>query len=899
MLCAALVPMSGSAANLVKASADPDDEYYFDAGAEYWAYDVWIMQGRQVLVNTLFKDGTFWGDQKLLEGTSPGNEIYKFEVRNSKDPDDYIAYSSFCAHYGSADLGGLSSPYVSGVLDPTVKANIISALNYIYDTWGSVDGWVEDQWVHYVTELTPENATRVISQIVIWLYLDDSIDTITAIRGAGSGQDYGFVNPLVQEVLDAVAAGYVGEGAISDIAFIVGLNWPGDQIVTQPQIIPLYGKPKTKIEEYGNLVLGKDMGKKTSISGSITGGYASEAVPTIGKNGKETWDHTTYAHSLVKKLGENSNNWFQYNGAMDFTAQNSYTFDLVQGDKLNKVGEYTITYNGGTNFTITFNDAMACIGAKMSISNNIQFFKNKNDKGFNETYIWTTSPGQQQFSFGGDAFTFNAPWVTDLTKVNVYLHLDGLQGYENTYGLPAGTTFDVKVTGPSYPDGEIFQVPMNGTITLNGLITGEYVIMEVATGWKATYIVNGGSPVAAPSVNVTIVKDTTTTVKIKNEPGQYTGALKATALPVKKVTEEYYEPIYKPIYKPVFEPIYKPIYKPVYNAVYKPVYEPVYAPIYAPIYEPVYEPIYKTGGPDTLVSWINTDLPAGVEGGAFSNGMTYLKITISELENNSATIGVALSNPNNDPGKPWNTFVGSFYNLEVDNGVLKFSKGDNYNVEGNYGIVVSNTLWGYNPTSDIKHNNPTSVALPGGDVFYLFFHVDKGKWTDTSTVIGQKWIRDEFVGYDYDDIIGYDYDDIIGWEEVGEEFDYWEFSHWEQIGEIIVGWKIVDWVQIGQIIVGWELVDTNVYYAEVDPEEYVLSYTVVDSNGVTLRGIDDPLPIGETISGLVPGDYTLTLLANGEPTAYVYTKTVAAGQTAEMQWGGVIVFEELVKIYTK
>jgi len=199
---------------------------------------------------------------------------------------------------------------------------------------------------------------------------------------------------------------------------------------------------------YGSLVISKELGDWYSNTGSITGGY-NEAAPTIAKNGKETWDHTQYPHDLQTKLGEGGNNWFQFNDIASFTAGQSNTFALVQGDKLNVVGSYTITYNGNGNYTLTIDDHLEAIGAHVSISNTVLVAKNTNDKAYNKNNIWTTSPGQQQFAFSGNSFSFNAPWVNVNSKVFVYLHLGGLQGYINTYNTDPATTFDVKITGPS------------------------------------------------------------------------------------------------------------------------------------------------------------------------------------------------------------------------------------------------------------------------------------------------------------------------------------------------------------------------------------------------------------------------------------------------------------------
>jgi len=151
-------------------------------------------------------------------------------------------------------------------------------------------------------------------------------------------------------------------------------------------------------------------GQYVNYSGGATGGYAGDA-----------------SYALGTFLGDNKS-WFEYNKA-DLSTQDTNTFDLVAGAKLTKVSEYSITANGDNTFTIAFSGQIVASGIHLSISNNIEAFKNKNDKGFNDTYIWTTAPGQQQFNPGNsNSFTVSAPWVTDLSSVFVYLYVDSLKG---------------------------------------------------------------------------------------------------------------------------------------------------------------------------------------------------------------------------------------------------------------------------------------------------------------------------------------------------------------------------------------------------------------------------------------------------------------------------------------
>ncbi|MDR2866471.1 MAG: prealbumin-like fold domain-containing protein [Methanomassiliicoccaceae archaeon] len=262
--------------------------------------------------------------------------------------------------------------------------------------------------------------------------------------------------------------------------------------------------------EFGSLTISKGLGDRKDYSGSITGGYEKEGA----------FDRSKQEHNLAAKTGS-GNSWFQFNDKINFDAEDSYTFDLVQGNNLKKVGEYTITYNGGKSFTITFNEQMAGIGAKLSISNTIQGFKNDKDKGFNGAYIWTTAPGQQHVGFSGYSYTFNAPWVEDLTNVKVYIHLDGLSGYVNTLGVPVGESFAFKVTNCADGTFQTVDVPANGSVTLNNLAPGKYVVRELENdyGLIAEFTVNGVKLDTSYAL-VDVVAGENTIVKAKNKIGE-------------------------------------------------------------------------------------------------------------------------------------------------------------------------------------------------------------------------------------------------------------------------------------------------------------------------------------------------------------------------------------------
>ena len=239
--------LSGTAAEIFQETA-PVYIYVGDKGVEgadefntsidHWVSYSWVSGGGSVIISTLFKDGTFWGDYKEIfdnEGNlieRPDNAIYNITMRTSRDC-AYIEYPSFCAYYGSRFFGE-DKPYTTGNLDATVKADILSAFNYIYDTYGSIDAWQTEG------ALTVQQSTKIMSQIIVWLMVDKRIDIMKAVHGAGGGPaQYEIVNDAIADVL-AHYKGYKGLGAIKDIIYLVGQSFPSDILNTQPQVVPVF-----------------------------------------------------------------------------------------------------------------------------------------------------------------------------------------------------------------------------------------------------------------------------------------------------------------------------------------------------------------------------------------------------------------------------------------------------------------------------------------------------------------------------------------------------------------------------------------------------------------------------------------------------------------------------------
>ncbi len=460
-------------------------EGWFGNGVNYRLYDD-LANGALTGINHLYvSDGLFFHnfDSQLEVDLTTGYDTI---------PENWII-DIFAVN--TDVVGGLSKIGVYANWEPTVTKNGVFSLQKMVEV---ADGYVSGE-----------------AGFVFNAYagIDSEGNPVGDIIATATTNDAGIASFKSDDLVPGEKY-YVFEAMDADqsLIYIFGAQGAYIEIVAQEDGQTVVAKEffNDLIPGTGTLVIGKELGRKVDISGSITGGYPEEAVP----NAKGKYDHSSYKHSLSVL---NKNTWFQYN---EFSNGSGGTFDLVQGDKLKDVGEYTITAEGNGWFTVSFPDLIEAVGARLSISNKILGAKNQNDKNYNANNIWTTSPGQQQFSFSGNSFRFYAPWVKTNETVYVYLHLDGLTGYADTYHAEPGQTFTVLVTGPSFPDGKEFEVPMNSSIRIENLKPGTYTIEELEDGWKATYYVNGSTVgIEERFVEVIVIKDEVTTVKMTNEPG--------------------------------------------------------------------------------------------------------------------------------------------------------------------------------------------------------------------------------------------------------------------------------------------------------------------------------------------------------------------------------------------
>ena len=147
---------------------------------------------------------------------------------------DGSSYSSYCAAWYSDNLnsGLINYDRFAGAKGAADKANIIQALNYIIANWGSLDQWPVGPGANTAT--IPQNATKLISQMVVYKLLDDGV-TSTEVLGAQA-----WVNEYVDQVL-AEYSTFNGPSAVADVAFMAKINFiVGQQNMNQPQLVPIY-----------------------------------------------------------------------------------------------------------------------------------------------------------------------------------------------------------------------------------------------------------------------------------------------------------------------------------------------------------------------------------------------------------------------------------------------------------------------------------------------------------------------------------------------------------------------------------------------------------------------------------------------------------------------------------
>jgi len=198
--------------------------------------DVWQSFAPDGSLSVLYEVGDAY---KVRTDYDPGYQYYPV---NPWFADFYVVSSSgvrspsFCSYWYS----GMAAPNLvdkTGIRfagDNAVnKANILAAFNYINNTWGSIDQWPIGK------APVPENATKMIAQVVLWLLLEDGVESATVISPG-----YEFINDCIAEVLANFNA---DDGKIVDVVFLAQedfvLDNNGEYITRyQPQLVPVFGE---------------------------------------------------------------------------------------------------------------------------------------------------------------------------------------------------------------------------------------------------------------------------------------------------------------------------------------------------------------------------------------------------------------------------------------------------------------------------------------------------------------------------------------------------------------------------------------------------------------------------------------------------------------------------------
>jgi hypothetical protein len=370
--CMALVLVFGATSckkdkedqNMFKSTTLVDAGIYDDfVPGDYWVNETWVNCYSEVTVFTTFRDGYQWGEMKEIQGDgikSLANACYNFNVRTSSDGANCNTYSSLCASYGSVALGNATA-YESAVLDPGIKAQIMSSFNYIYNNYGSLNAWAEGLDVQSNTRpITVESATKVVAQCVLWMILDYHIHGGIAMispqysRGDASYVYHGYFGKTSvndgktfdQVIEDAYAARNANvQGPVKDFAYLVGPAYPSDKVSMQPQIIPLTtGEPPKTPVSYAT-VTATNAGNVNAILASVN-----------PKNGNTMWDaeNPLDPAKTTQWVVPNSNH-FVFANATVAQLQAGVALEFLVGNK------FTVVTTGlvklvGDNLEITIND---------------------------------------------------------------------------------------------------------------------------------------------------------------------------------------------------------------------------------------------------------------------------------------------------------------------------------------------------------------------------------------------------------------------------------------------------------------------------------------------------------------------------------------------------------------
>jgi hypothetical protein len=206
----------------VAATNSPLNPSYDD---EYYSMSDWFSGDGGICVKAYHEDETPFSNNENLAFNSM---IGTF--------DGSVLFPSFCANYGSITLGEDRCSYsnhTNEILD--VKEYILSALNFIYDKYHSLDKWQASDESGMATldgsEVTIYESTKLLAQMAVWMFMNDDVSDVNIPDESA----YHALNGPIGTVEAYALTEAVGDGNIVDIIYFVCQDTS-----CQPQIVPIY-----------------------------------------------------------------------------------------------------------------------------------------------------------------------------------------------------------------------------------------------------------------------------------------------------------------------------------------------------------------------------------------------------------------------------------------------------------------------------------------------------------------------------------------------------------------------------------------------------------------------------------------------------------------------------------
>ena len=447
-------------------------------------------------------------------GLNNSGDVFYIGVTNA---DSGVEYASFCANAGSTNFAGDNGLGCTGYM-VAQKAeaqadylDFLAAYNYIEDKIGGLD------------------ANRAITQIVTWVLLG-AIDVESAAFDAinwdtvnNFGKFYEGADAKA-DVLDVLAnySGYVGEGKIVDLVYMVCEDPDHGVITCQPQLVPIYEGEVTFNNEPNVVVVGFGAIEVIAEVKEYKDDYVW--IPGSKTVGGTLVTYVGSPRNTDKKDNGGYNEFGDYidNAQGGFTAvaiavntaeANDRVFDIAKSghgnpkfqENKDKIGlTYTVEVVDG-NIVITFDDNFISTSIAVGVYNSIS-----------ELSAIKWAPGQYNITRGhvyNTTGVFVAPLPANAGEtVYLALHLDGATFKDGSGKWQYNGQIEVPYAGDAWLtvfDAELNPVhgPVNYTDFLDGTL---YAIFDQFEEGFYTCVLTG-SGFASQTVIVEVIEDQTAT----------------------------------------------------------------------------------------------------------------------------------------------------------------------------------------------------------------------------------------------------------------------------------------------------------------------------------------------------------------------------------------------------